>query len=70
MTVGTVSIRGLNASDFAQTNNCPASLAPNANCTIKITFTPTAVGPRVGQIMIPDNAIGDPHNTAVTGTGQ
>jgi len=69
MTLGTVSIRGLNASDYAETNSCPATLAPNASCTIKITFTPSAVGPRVAQVMIPDNAAGNPHNTTVTGVG-
>jgi hypothetical protein len=69
MTVGTIYIRGLNASDFLQTNNCPSTLAPNASCTIKITFTPAATGPRVGQLIIPDNATGNPHNTALTGKG-
>ncbi|MFZ0285809.1 MAG: choice-of-anchor D domain-containing protein [Terriglobales bacterium] len=69
LNLGTISIRGLNASDFAQTNNCPKSLAPNATCSIRITFTPSAVGPRVAQVMIPDNAAGNPHNTAVTGAG-
>jgi len=69
MTVGTISVRGLNATDFTQTNNCPATLAPNGNCTIKITFTPAAVGPRVAQVMIGDNAPGNPHNTAVNGKG-
>ncbi len=28
---------------FAETDNCPASLAPAANCTITVTFNPTAV---------------------------
>jgi hypothetical protein len=69
MTVGIISIRGLNATDFAQTNACPPTLAPNASCTIKITFTPAATGPRVGQVMIGDNAIGSPHNNALTGIG-
>src|SRR5580698_554011 len=69
MTLGTVTIRGMNASDYAEKNNCPATLAPNATCTITITFTPTATGPRVAQVMIPDNAVGNPHNTAVTGVG-
>lgn len=69
MTLGTIYVRGLNASDFTETNNCPASLAPKANCTIKITFTPSALGPRVGQVMIPDNSYGAPHNTAVIGSG-
>jgi len=69
MTVGTIYIRGLNASDFAQTNNCPATLAPTKSCTIKIIFTPSATGPRVGQVMIPNNAAGNPHNTALNGKG-
>ena len=69
MTLGTVSIRGLNASDFAETNNCPSTLTPNASCSIKITFTPSALGPRVAQVMIPDNAAGNPQNTALTGVG-
>ena len=72
MTLGKVYIRGLNMSDFAETDNCPvspATLAPNATCTIKVTFTPSAVGPRVAQVMIPDNAAGNPHNTAVVGRG-
>ena len=69
MTVGTVYLRGMNPGDFAINSGCPSTLAPNASCTIKITFTPTQVGPRVAQVMIPDNAIGNPHNNTVTGAG-
>lgn len=69
MTLGTIAIAGMNPSDFAQTNNCPATLAPNANCTIKVTFTPSALGPRVAQVIFSDNAPGNPHNTQVIGTG-
>jgi hypothetical protein len=29
---------------YAQTNTCPSSLAPNARCTIEVTFVPNAVG--------------------------
>lgn len=36
----TVTVNG----DFAQTNNCPASLAPSARCTFTGTFTPTTGG--------------------------
>jgi hypothetical protein len=69
LTPGTITIRGYNATDYTETNTCPTSLAPNASCTIKITFTPGATGPRVGQLMIPDNAVGSPHNVALTGKG-
>jgi len=43
------------AGDFAQTNNCPLSLAPGRPCTIKVTFTPTAIGARSGQLIVTDS---------------
>jgi hypothetical protein len=42
--------------DFQQTNNCGVSLAPDASCTIKVVFKPTAEGTRSGQLTIADNA--------------
>jgi probable HAF family extracellular repeat protein len=36
--------------DFTQTNTCGASLAGQSECTINVTFTPTAVGTRNGTI--------------------
>jgi Bacterial Ig-like domain (group 2) len=53
--------------DFAQTNNCPASLAPAAFCTIQVTFKPTATGPRSGSLTIVDNA--GTQTPSLTGTG-
>lgn len=32
------------AGDFSQTNACPQSLAPGANCTVSVTFSPSAAG--------------------------
>jgi hypothetical protein len=43
-------VAGANPGDFGQTNNCPASLAPSASCTISITFTPTATGSRTATL--------------------
>jgi subtilisin family serine protease len=37
---------------FAQTNTCPATLAPRATCTITPTFRPTIAGVRSGSISI------------------
>ncbi len=31
--------------DFQQTNNCPASLAPNSTCTVQVAFAPVQLGP-------------------------
>lgn len=44
----------LPSGDFSQTNNCPASLAVNASCTITVTFTPSAVGSRTGFLTVND----------------
>lgn len=32
------------AAEFSQTNACPQSLAAGANCTVSVTFTPSAAG--------------------------
>ena len=40
-----ITMGGLNPGRFPQTNNCAiggAGLAPNASCTVTITFNPTA----------------------------
>ena len=42
--------------DFTQTNNCGASLAPNATCTVSIGFNPAAIGNRTGELIINSNA--------------
>jgi len=55
--------------DFSQTNNCGASLAAGATCTITVTFTPTAVGARSGTLTVIDSAAGSPHTGPLSGTG-
>ena len=66
----TLNITGIVASgDYAQTNTCGTSVAAAANCTISVTFTPTATGTRTGAITITDNAAGSPHTVSLTGTG-
>src|SRR5260370_8535193 len=55
--------------DFAQTNTCGSSVAASANCTISVTFTPTASGSRTGTLSITDNASGSPQSVSLTGIG-
>src|SRR5207302_7515416 len=54
--------------DFTQTNDCGASAAAGANCTISVTFKPTALGARTGTLTITDNASGSPQTVALAGT--
>lgn len=65
MSVASIAASG----DFAQTNNCGASVAAGGSCIINVTFTPTAAGTRGGAISVTDNAAGSPHKIALTGTG-
>src|SRR5437588_2344749 len=62
--------------DFAATstgaNACPmspATLAAGGNCTINVTFTPTASGARTGTLLLADNAAGSPQTVALSGNG-
>jgi phospholipase C len=62
-------LTGGNAADFALTTTCTASLAPNATCTLNITFTPQATGSRWTNISIGNDASGGPQLINLTGTG-
>jgi hypothetical protein len=55
--------------EFAQTNNCPASLAPGAACSISVTFTPTGGFTRNGTLVIQSNPIPETDGLALIGTG-
>ena len=69
LTISSITLTGTNSGDFAQTNNCPASLAANASCTINVTFTPSATGSRTASVALTDNATGSPQTIALSGTG-
>src|SRR5882762_5832413 len=73
VTVGDVSLSGADPGDFAISDDrCSgAAVGPGHHraCTISVTFTPTAAGPRSATLTIPDNAPGSPHTAALTGIG-
>jgi len=59
----------LASGDYAQTNNCPGSLAASANCTIHVTFTPSAKGTRAGYITLNDTDPTNLQTVTLTGSG-
>ncbi|HEY1755666.1 MAG TPA: choice-of-anchor D domain-containing protein, partial [Bryobacteraceae bacterium] len=69
LTISGIAITGTNAGEYRQTNNCPATLGLNANCTINVTFTPAASGSRVASLAIADNGVSDPQTVVLSGTG-
>ena len=69
LSISGISITGANSPDFSQSNDCPASLAISASCTITVTFTPGAAGTEFASLRIDDNATGTPHLAGLNGTG-
>jgi hypothetical protein len=71
LSIGSITISGANASDFAQTNTCPVggTLAGEASCTISVTFTPSASGTRTATLTETDNSSAGTHTVSLTGSG-
>jgi len=67
--VNSINLTGTYASWFAQTNNCPASLAAGASCTISMTFKPLAVASKSGKLSISTSATSTPLSVSLSGTG-
>jgi hypothetical protein len=56
---------------FMETNNCPASLAAGASCSISVTFTPSAPPTKqTGTLTITDNAKHSTETVPLSGTGK
>jgi phosphatidylserine/phosphatidylglycerophosphate/cardiolipin synthase-like enzyme len=70
MSAPTVAITGTNAARFAvSSNGCIGTLAINANCSVSVTFTPTANGTVTANLTFTDTATGSPQTVALTGNG-
>ncbi|MGO8818930.1 MAG: choice-of-anchor D domain-containing protein [Terriglobia bacterium] len=71
LAVSTVTVGGLNPSDFAKgTDTCTgAALTPTSTCAVTVTFTPSASGSFTGSLIFTDNAGGSPQAVSLTGTG-
>ena len=69
LTISSIAITGTNVSDFGQASSCP-SLAPSANCTVDVSFTPSAGGARSASLTVTSNAANGPTNSVtLSGTG-
>jgi hypothetical protein len=68
--VSSVKLLGANPGDFAVSDGCGSkSLEPKVSCSVEVTFTPTAAGPRSANLTIADNAADSPQQIALLGTG-
>jgi sugar lactone lactonase YvrE len=55
--------------DFTEADNCGASVAAAATCTLSVKFAPTALGHRTGTLTITDNAGGGSQRISLAGDG-
>jgi 6-phosphogluconolactonase (cycloisomerase 2 family) len=69
LNINSILITGPNAADFSQSNTCQLPLASSANCSVSVTFTPSAAGIRSAALSFNDNAPGSPQTVPLTGTG-
>ncbi|MGD0801205.1 MAG: choice-of-anchor D domain-containing protein [Terracidiphilus sp.] len=69
LTLSSVTVGGTNPTSFLATNNCGASLAATASCTVSIIFKPLAAGALSASLSFTDSAANSPQAFALTGTG-
>ena len=69
LSIASIVLGGTNSGDYAETNTCGSSVAAGGNCTISVTFKPTATGTRTASVSISDSAAGSPQTVSLSGTG-
>jgi Abnormal spindle-like microcephaly-assoc'd, ASPM-SPD-2-Hydin len=71
LVISTAAVGGTNSGDFVKmSDTCSgATVAPNATCSVAISFDPTASGARSATLTITDNAPGGSQTVALSGTG-
>jgi hypothetical protein len=63
VTVNSITFTG----DYSDANTCGSSIAAGANCTVSVTFTPTAAGTRTGTLAMSLST--GAQTVSLTGTG-
>jgi len=72
LSIASIALGGTDPGDFADTTTCGSSLAAAANCSISVTFKPTAAGSRSATVTVTDNAgnvAGSTQTAMLSGTG-
>jgi hypothetical protein len=69
LNIASVVVAGANPGSFLSTNTCATPVAPNANCTVSVTFSPVSAGTQSATLKVADNASGSPQTLALGGVG-
>jgi hypothetical protein len=70
LSIGAITVAGADGSDFPKSDTCSSSLAPQATCTISVTFHPVQKGNRTAVLAIGDGAPDSPQKVLLKGSGQ
>jgi len=54
--ISTITLSGIDANSFSESNNCPTNLASGNSCTLTAHFTPVIAGSFTAAVTITDNA--------------
>src|SRR5713101_3287850 len=65
ITIQSVSLQGA----FVRSSACLGTLLPTISCSISVSFSPKALGHRVGSLAITDDAPDSPQEVVLSGTG-
>lgn len=65
-----IGLGGTTPGAYAQTNNCPTTLAAGFSCNISVTFSPNAIGTLTATVTATDSATGSPQSVPLTGIGK
>ena len=68
LNISTITLSGIDANSFNESNNCPTSLAAGNSCTITADFTPVMAGSFIAAITITDNASPSARTITLSGT--
>ncbi len=70
LVISDIRLSGQAASDFSLSAPAlPITLLPGAHASVSLTFTPSALGPRVAELQLTYDGFGSPRTVPVTGTG-
>ena len=67
--ITSIRLTGIEAGDFLQNHTCGSSLAPGANCIIRVKFRPRATGARTATLAVNDSPPARIQNVILSGTG-
>lgn len=70
--VSGVSVTGADAGAFvpSEYDDCIGTLAPNATCTVRVTFTPQRVGAHAADLSVASSGSDSPNTSALLGSGK